>query len=200
MNDEQLRHLVEDLLPLYEEGLLSPETTDWLEEQLKKNKELQEVMKQIEKPLPKGSIDSPVNDEKMFKKINQRLSLFQIIFVGISFILAISTSLMNDSFGFIFWYTVLGLVTYLFYKDMKIVFYITFIPIFLWSIGDSVLVYWRGHYIDGITIAEFIGSSLFGAFMMTIIHYLFALIGSIIGWIILKLKEKDGDNREKNHT
>ncbi len=122
--DKHVGHIVEDLLPLYQEGLLSDATKEWIEEQMEKNEELQKLAKVLQNPLEKEEIPetSESDRDKMFKKINRRLSLYQIIFVGLSFLLAIKTALINDSFGFILWYTILGLLIYLFYSDMKMVF------------------------------------------------------------------------------
>ncbi len=66
----------------------------------------------------------------MFKQIHRKLSMYQMIFIGVSFLLAVQTSLLNESLGFILWYTVLGLLSYLFYKDVKLVFLIAFVPTF----------------------------------------------------------------------
>ena len=44
--DKPVRSIIEDLLPLYHEGLLSEETTQWLEEQVKGDEELQSLVAQ----------------------------------------------------------------------------------------------------------------------------------------------------------
>ena len=110
----------------------------------------------------------------MMSKISFRLSLYQIIFVGLSFFMAMRTTLLNDSFGFILSYTILGLLTYLFYKNLKIVIAITFLPVFIWSIGT--------------TIAETSFDYIYGSLLVAGLHLLFALIGALIAWLILQLK------------
>ncbi|MCC3355840.1 hypothetical protein [Bacillus sp. REN16] len=186
--DKRKQAIVEDLLPLYNEGLLSAETTTWLEEQIQDNNELQKLVDQASAPLEKEEIGSPVQHDKMITNIKRRLALYQLIFVGLSFFLAIQTSMLNESFGFILWYAVLGLLTYLFYKDMKIVFYISFIPIFIWSLTGNIGDYMNGDIGSTVSIEKFLLQSVMGSILVTLIHYLFAFIGSMIGFLYLKIR------------
>ncbi|KAA6447780.1 hypothetical protein [Bacillus swezeyi] len=183
---DKARSIFEDLLPLYHEGLLSKETAEWIEEQAENDAELQKLLKMSGAALPTEDIESSVHEGQMFKRINRKLSLYQIIFTVISFFLAMKTSLLNESFGFILWYAVLGLVTYLFYRDMKIVLLLSFIPIFVWGISD-ILGGWGAA--DGIGFAEQLLYSVSGAFILALIHCLFTIVGSLIGWLCVKLKE-----------
>lgn len=189
-NKIPIRSIVEDLLPLYNEELLSEETTKWMDGQINNNEEFRELVTLSQAPLQSDEIHSSLDQSKMFQKINRRLTLFQLIFVCLSFLLAISTSLLAESFGFILSYTVLGLITYLFYKDMKIAFYITFIPIFLWSMGDLLVGYSAGKLID-VSFFSVLWTSILGSIFMSLIHYLFALIGSVIALLILKVRGRD---------
>jgi type IV secretory pathway TrbD component len=186
--NKHVEHIVLDLLPLYQEGLLSDETTEWLEKQLQENNELKQLAEKMDTPLEKEQVPIQPKSErdKMFKKINRKLAIFQIVFIAISFILAMQTSLLNGSFGFILWYTVLGTIVYLFYSDMKMVFLLSFIPIFIWSIVNNISNYMNG-YVDTFDFKD-----LLGIVSVSTIHFLFALIGSVIGLIIMKLKEKEG--------
>ncbi|MEH7387164.1 hypothetical protein V7147_17380 [Bacillus sp. JJ1521] len=186
--DKHKQAIIEDLLPLYNEGLLSRETNDWLEEQIQANKELQKLVDQAATPLEKEEIESTVKHDKMITTIKRRLALYQLVFVGLSFFLAIQTSMLNESFGFILWYAVLGLLTYLFYKDMKIVFYISFIPIFIWSLGGNIGDYMNGDIGENVTFGQFLQQSIMGSILVTLIHYLFAFIGSIIGFLYLRIR------------
>lgn len=176
MTHNASRYIVEDLLPLYVEGLLSDETTKWLEDQIQGNPEYEQLLELSRQPLPEPEILSTVGYESMMKRINRKLSWYQIIFIAMSFYLAISTSLLNESFGFIGSYTVLGLVTYLFYKDIKLVSMIAFVPIFIWSFGDSVL--------DTNVLY-----ALLGALLLAFMHFLFAFVGSVMGWLIIQIKK-----------
>ncbi|MEI2401072.1 hypothetical protein, partial [Paenibacillus phytohabitans] len=133
----------------------------------------------------------PVQHDKMITNIKRRLALYQLIFVGLSFFLAIQTSMLNDSFGFILWYTVLGLLTYLFYKDMKIVFYISFIPIFIWSISGNISDYMSGDIVGAVSFGPFLLQSIIGSILVTLLHYVFAFIGSMIGFLYIKIRTGD---------
>src|SRR5690606_13886464 len=161
--------IAEDLLPLYNEGLLQDETVEWLESHLATCENCRELAEISKEPVAKEQIESTIDNEKMFRKINLKLSVFQMIFVGISFFFAIRTALLNESFAFILSYTILGLVTYLFYRSIIIVISITFIPIFLWSMIE------HSSAVPAITIAG--------------MHLLFAVSGSLIGLLILKIRE-----------
>ncbi|MEC1262744.1 hypothetical protein P9D34_20430 [Bacillus swezeyi] len=183
---DKARSIFEDLLPLYHEGLLSKETAEWIEEQAENDEELQKLLKMSGAALLTEDIESSVHEGQMFKRINRKLSLYQIIFTVISFFLAMKTSLLNESFGFILWYAVLGFVTYLFYRDMKIVLLLSFVPIFVWGISD-ILGGWDAA--DGTGFAEQLLNSVLGAFMLALVHCLFAIAGSLIGWLCVKLKE-----------
>lgn len=187
--DKHTQYIVEDLLPLYQEELLSDETKAWLETQLENNPEWQTLAKGLEEPLEKEAVPAitATEQDKMFKKINRKLAVYQVIFVIISLILAFQTSIWNDSFGFILWYTVLGFVIYLFYSKMKIVFLFSFVPIFIWSMFEGF-----SDYVAGPEMSTFaLGFEVFQmAIMTSVIHYVFAFIGSLIGLIINKLTHK----------
>ncbi|MFT4412848.1 hypothetical protein ACLM5H_03210 [Fredinandcohnia humi] len=186
--DKQVQSIIEDLLPLYNEGLLSEETTVWLEQQVKQSAELQKLVTLTTTPLVKEKIETPFQHDKMLKNIQRRLSLYQLLFVGISFYLAINTSILNESFGFVLWYTVLGLVTYLFYKDMKIVLYLSVLPIFIWSAGSNATDYLNGEIDNTVTLVQFILQSIMGSLLLSVIHYVFALIGSMMGLLLIKIR------------
>ncbi|MCY8385299.1 hypothetical protein MOC94_19235 [Bacillus haynesii] len=186
MKDKE-RSIFKDLLPLYHEGLLSKETAEWIEEAAENDEELQKLLKMSEAELPKEQIESSVHESQMFKRINRKLSLYQLMFMAISFFLAIRTSLLNESFGFILWYAVLGLAVYLFYRDMKLVILLSFAPIFIWGMGD-ILAGWDAA--GGTGVVEHLLYAVFGAFVLAVIHCFFAAVGMMIGWLFLKLKER----------
>ncbi|MBS4206928.1 zf-HC2 domain-containing protein [Bacillus sp. FJAT-50079] len=167
--------IVEDLLPLYHEGLLQDETVSWVDEHFKKCDHCREIAQISKQPIDPEQIQSTVNYDQMMEKIKLRLSIYQIIFVGISFLFAIKTSLLNESFGFILSYAILGAITYLFYKSFWIVITIAFLPNFIWSLID---------------ISAFHFNSIIGSLFLAAIHVIFAFAGSIIGLLILKLRER----------
>ncbi|MBS4204582.1 zf-HC2 domain-containing protein [Bacillus sp. FJAT-49754] len=177
--------IAEDLLPLYNEGLLQAETAEWLESHLRTCPNCRELALLSKEPVQTDPITSTVDHEKMMSKINLKLSIYQIIFVGLSFFFAIKTSLLNDSFGFILSYAILGVVTYLFYRSFLIVIAIAFLPIFIWSIIHSISEFTSGE----ITHAQ-LWLGIPGAALLAGIHLVFAMIGCLIGLLILKLKER----------
>ncbi|WP_253907630.1 DUF3139 domain-containing protein [Bacillus sp. WMMC1349] len=182
--EDKVRYIIEDLLPLYHEGLLSEETSRWIEEQAEKHEEYRKLVEMSNTPLPKKEIVPPVDQEKMFKKINRKLSFYQIIFVAISFFIAMKTSLLNDSFGFILWYPVLGLLIYLFYRDIKSVLLLSFVPILLWSFMDNLEYFIKEEGVEHLSVA------VVGAFFYSVMHCIFSIIGSFIGWLSIKFKKK----------
>ncbi len=184
MKDKE-RSVFKDLLPLYHEGLLSKESAEWIEEAAENDEELQKLLKMTEAELPKEHIESTVHESQMFKKINRKLSLYQLMFTAISFFLAIHTSLLNESFGFILWYAVLGLAVYLFYRDMKLVILLSFAPIFIWGWGYSGRLGCSRRYRGCGAPAVF----CLWRFHACCYSLFFAAAGMMIGWLFLKLKE-----------
>ncbi|GEN30852.1 hypothetical protein HNQ35_001318 [Cerasibacillus quisquiliarum] len=179
--------IVEDLLPLYNEDLLKPETKKWIEAHLQECKQCQALLTLSQEPLPTDSIQSSLEENEMFKKINRKLAIYQMVFVGLSLILAMTTSLVNGGFHFILTYPILGLVTFLFYKDIKLVFYLATIPLFIWSIAVDISDYTNGYFIEETTITEMISDITLNSIFATFVHLPFALIGALIGFLILKL-------------
>lgn len=182
--------IVRDLLPLYNENLLSEETTAWTNEHLENCLECKKIQQASLREITTEPIEDPMDAELMFKRINRKLSMYQIIFIALSFFLAANTSMLNESFGFILWYPVLGALIYLFYKDMKLVFMLSFIPMILWAFGENIIDFTKGAYVD-ISFWAFLSESLFSCFFMAIIHFLFAAIGALIGYLIILIKSKD---------
>lgn len=176
--------IIKDLLPLYNEGLVQAETSEWIEAHLKTCPDCKENAILSKEPITIKPIKSPVNHDKMMSKITFKLSLYQMIFVGLSFFFAIKTSMLNDSFRFILSYTVLGLIMYLFYRSFKMVTLLAFVPIFIWSLATSI------PEISNATesLLTFVGYSLFNSFVLAVIHLAFAISGAVIGLLVLKLR------------
>lgn len=179
--------IVKDLLPLYNENLLSEETTQWVKEHLDTCEDCRNLVEISSIELTTEPIENTMNQEVMFKSINRKLSMYQIIFIAISFFLAANTSMLKGSFGFILWYPVLGTLIYLFYKDMKLVFMLSFIPMFIWSFGINFIDFTKGAYIDSGFIA-FLGENLLSSLFPAVIHFLFAAVGGIMGYLIELIK------------
>src|SRR5690625_1250425 len=128
--------IVEDLLPLYEEGLIQPETKTWIDDHFKLYPTCAITAVLSYSPLQIEVMPEPMYHEKMMSNITFKISIYQLILVDISFFLAIQTSIVKENFVFILAYTLLGLVTYLFYKNIFIVMLVSFVPVFAWLLID----------------------------------------------------------------
>lgn len=190
-------YIVADLMPLYDEDLLSEETTEWLKKHVNECENCQQLLENTEEKLDKTTIESPISNEEMFKKINRKLANFQLIFVGISFVFAMITSLLNNSFHFILTYAILGAVTYLFYKDVKIVFVISFLPIFLWEIAIYIQEYINGLMATDQSFWELSFLLISGAAFMAAIHLVFALLGALCAFLFLKVRGDENDEKNR---
>jgi|SRR5690625_3237759 len=181
--------IVEDLLPLYEEGLIQPETKAWIEDHFKRCPTCAEKAAQSELPLQKEVMPEPMDHEKMMSKITFKISIYQLILVGISFFLAIQTSIVKENFEFILAYTLLGLVTYLFYKNIFIVMLVSFVPVFAWQLIDmfSQLIYNADQFSE--SRLEFGLNFVMGAGLWAGLHLLFSIIGMMIAMLIFKIRD-----------
>lgn len=188
-------YIVSDLMSLYNEQLLSKETIAWLEKHVKQCEQCEQLLNNTKKDLNITEINSPIVSNEMFHKINRKLSVYKFIFVVVSFILAMVTSLLNDSFQFILTYTILGALVYCFYKRITIVFLITFVPVFIWYIGLTAHEYYAGFYESSVTNGEVIGYALYGGIITSLIHLIFAMVGVVIGYIILKIIGSGNDDK-----
>lgn len=181
--------IVEDLLPLYSEGLLSAETEKWVKNHLESCSHCSNLEQKTGEPMTEEAIASPIQHEKMMSNITLKLTFYQMIFIGISFFLALKTALLNDSFGFILSYTVLGFVTYLFYKSFKLTIVIAFLPIFAWSLSTTIPISENDLGNSSTHLFTLFSQTLAGSMIIAGIHLGFALIGALIGLLSLKLKE-----------
>lgn len=176
--------IVQDLLPLYEEELLQPETKQFIEEHLKSCPECRHIAEQSQIPLP-AEVKAGASAKKMIRNITVKLTTIQIFFVAAAFMLAMSTTIMNDNQGFILTYTILGVVTYLFYRSVLVAALLAGVPNFIWN----CLLYMTDWF------EEFYAESFSEAFQIVlttlIIHLVFTFIGIIIGYCILKIREEN---------
>ncbi|WP_042150293.1 zf-HC2 domain-containing protein [Paucisalibacillus sp. EB02] len=180
--------IVEDLLPLYHEGLLKPETTEWVEEHLNNCSACNSLASISSEPIMNDADRPVVDHDKMMAKVTSKLTLYQLIFVGISFFLAIRTVIANESFGFILPYFILGLVTFLFYRTYRLVVMIAFLPVFLWFLGTMLYSTFQ-HTESDYNFFMMVFDAIYGSFLMAGIHFLFAILGAIVGWLFFKFKE-----------
>lgn len=179
MDGRTTRSIIEDLLPLYSEGLLRDETVQWLERQARDNPDYRKLLDQASQPLPAPKPEMTTDYEAMMRSTKRKLSVMQLIFVALSFFVAMSTSMMGGSFGFILWYAVLGGVTYLFYRDWRLVLLVSFVPIFLWIVVDTMQAWVQGS-VEGTGFLGFLMMALGGSLLGAVLHVLFALLGMAI--------------------
>lgn len=176
--------VTQDLLPLYEEGLLQQDTQRFVEEHLQSCQDCRHIAEQSQIPLP-SKVQVASSPQKMIRKITVRLTTIQIFFVAIAFILAMSTTIINDNSGFILTYSILGTITYLFYRSVLVVVLLAGVPNFIWN----CLLYmtdWFGEF-----YAQSFSEALQIALISLIIHLLFTFIGIVIGFCILKISEEN---------
>lgn len=187
--------IVEDLLPLYEENLLQEETTNWVNEHLascatcraKTNIELA----QLPTPIPNKTAAA------MVKNTQLKLSIYQLIFVLLSFVFAMSTSIFTGSFQFILSYFVLGICTFYFYRNWILTVCIAMFPIFTWTIYDTIASF--GSYSNWYSQQMEYHHSIFslfinligGGLLMGLIHTIFTLLGAIVVVLVTKSFEKE---------
>ena len=176
--------IVQDLLPLYEEELLKEETKRFVEEHLQSCQKCRHLAELSQIPLP-AQVEPGASSKKMIQNITVRLTTIQIFFVAIAFILAMSTTIMNDNKTFILTYAILGAVTYLFYRSALVAVLLAGVPNFIWN----CLLYmtdWFGEF-----YAESFSEALQLALTTLLIHLLFIVIGIIIGFCIFKILEEN---------
>lgn len=175
--------VTQDLLPLYEEELLHPETQRFVEEHLQSCKECRHIAEQSQIPLP-TEVRPGSTSKKMIRNITVKLTTIQIFFVAFAFILAMSTTILNDNSGFILTYAILGAVTYLFYRSVLVTVLLAGVPNFLWNCLLYMTDWFGKFYADSFSEAFQI------ALTSLIIHLLVTVIGILIGFCILKIREE----------
>ncbi len=189
--------IVEDLLPLYEENLLQEETISWVNGHLtscpackaKTNIELT----QLPTPVPNKTAAT------MMKNAQLKLSIYQLIFVLLSFVFAMSTSIFTGSFQFILSYFVLGICTFSFYRNWILTICIAMIPIFMWTIYDTIASFgsYSHWYLQQMEYHDSIFSLFInlmgGGLLMGLIHTIFTLLGAIVVVLVTKSFEKENN-------
>lgn len=183
--------IIEDLLSLYEEGLLQEETEAWMNEHLKHCESCQKKSELTTEPIIDKQIESPVNYEKIMMQNNLKIAFYQLIFIGISFFIAIKSVITEQLFSFILTYAVLGFVTYLFYKKYKLVTLIAFLPVFLWVVGTGIMEMKDIALESNDSIVKAIVMLIYSAVVVGGVHLIFALVGATIALFTLKLTERE---------
>ena len=159
--------IVEDLLPLYNKRALQAATTQFVEQHLANCEHCRQL----------GTANQLTNNHFPMKRT---ISFFHIIFIVLSFMFAINSSLLGNQKSFVVSYAVFGCLTYFFYKNIWIVFTISFVPVFVWAIINNII---NPLYIINYSFTE-IGALLIGAGYIALLHTIFALIGAAFAIIL----------------
>lgn len=186
--------IVEDLYPLYEEGLVHDETTQFIEQHVNSCPHC--TSRFLGKQLPTAvPVKKPkVSAAMSVKKTQSKLAIYQLIIMLLSFYFAMTTNLFAESFGFILTYFILGLVIFLFYRSWLLTFLIAFLPIFVFAFYETALTpnayrLYQGDH--GGNIFTFILENFIGATFMAIMHTIFAMLGAVVAYFITKLKKEE---------
>lgn len=158
--------IVEDLLPLYHKRTLQTDSALFIEQHIAACERCQQLTAARQK-----------------RPIQRTLAFFHLVFIVLSFMFAINSSLLGNNLHFIVSYAIFGCLTYLFYKNSWIVFAISFTPVFVWATIDN---FYNPLYITHSSASD-IGELLIGAVFIAILHTIFALLGSAIAIILRKL-------------
>lgn len=183
-------HLVEDLWPLYEEGLVQYETKQWIEQHLQHCTHCQQLHDGIVEII--SIPESTMTPEKTIATTIFKLHIYQLLLVMLSFMFAMSTSLLNNQgFQFILSYFVLGIAVYSFYKSWLLTVLIAFIPTFIWSIYEAVLSYgsltnwWTQSVQSSPSVWHIFSEHFIMAVFVGAIHALFTVLGM---WFVLLIQ------------
>lgn len=161
--------ITEDLLPLYLKRQLRPDTVRFVENHIASCERCQELI-YGQRPLTSN------------RSMRHTWTFFHLIFIVLSFMFALNSSLLGSNLSFIVSYAIFGCLTYLFYKNVWIVFIISFTPVFFWAIINN---FSTSLYITHSSFSD-IGVLLVGASFIAILHTIFALLGSAIAIISKK--------------
>lgn len=165
--------IIKDLLPLYQKELLQAPTKAFVEQHLAACPQCQQL----------ASAKQAIQHDSPMKKT---LAFFHIIFIVLSFMFALNSSLLGNQQGFMISYAIFGCLSYLFYKNIWIVFIISSVPVLVWAIIHNLH---NGLYTFAYSFAE-IGALLIGAGYIALLHTIFALIGAAFAITMRKASRK----------
>ena len=187
--------IIEDLYPLYEEGLVHKNTGQFIEQHVNSCPLCASrfLGKQIELSVP---VEKPkVSAAVSVKKTQSKLAVYQLLIMLLSFYFAMTTNLFAESFGFILTYFILGLVIFLFYRSWLLTFLISFLPVFFIGFHETALTpnayrLYKGDHLGG-NVLVFIWMHLIGATFMAILHTIFTMLGAVVALFMTRLKKED---------
>lgn len=173
--------MTEDLLPLYEEGLLSDDTTQWIEAHFAKCEVCSKLQNDSLLPEELPAMTQPYKSaKKMMQHAQFKIAAYQLLLVMLSFIVAIQTNMLSGSFRFILTYFLLGAVTFAFYRSWIITLGVSFVPIFCWTILEMLGAGEAG-----------VGTMLIGGLFVAAIHTLFCVVGVIVMYLLFIVFDKE---------
>ncbi|MEB2282043.1 zf-HC2 domain-containing protein [Lysinibacillus xylanilyticus] len=153
--------IVEDLLPLYKKQVLQATTVKFVEQHLTICEHCQQL----------ATSKQSLGYHLLMKRT---ITLFHLVFIVLSFMFAINSSLLGNQTSFAISYAIFGCLTYFFYKNIWIVFAISSVPVFVWAIINNIN---NSLYVTHYSLTE-IGTLLIGASFIATLHTIFALFGA----------------------
>lgn len=162
--------IVEDLLPLYKAHGLQADTTEFIEQHLATCKSCQQL----------AATQLSTNQNLSMKST---LTFFHLVFIVLSFMFALNSSLLGNHKSFVILYGLFGCLTYLFYKNIWIVFAISSIPVFVWAIINN---FSNPLYMKDFSFID-VGSLIVGASYIALLHTIFALLGAAFAIVLRRL-------------
>lgn len=153
--------IVEDLLPLYKKQVLQATTVEFVEQHLATCEHCRQLATSKQSP-------------GYHLLMKRTITFFHLVFIVLSFMFAINSSLLGNQTSFAISYAIFGCLTYFFYKNIWIVFAISFVPVFVWAIINNIN---NSLYVTHYSLTE-IGTLLIGASFIAILHTIFALFGA----------------------
>lgn len=187
--------IIEDLYPLYEEGLVHEHTATFIEEHLKScsqcSNRFLSKQSELNAPVEKSKVSAAIS----IKKTQSKLAVYQLLIMLLSFYFAMTTNLFAESLDFILTYFILGLVTFLFYRSWLLTFLIAFLPVFFIGFYETAMApnafrLYKSDYLGG-NIFAFIWMHFIGATFTAILHTIFAMLGAVVALLITKLKKEE---------
>ena len=188
--------IVEDLLPLYEENLVQPETKKWIEQHLADCPTCQKLTSNVIEALPQLAPPKK-SATAMMQHAQLKLTVYQLLFVILSFAFAMNTSLLNESFAFILSYFILGAVTFYFYRHVLLTLLLAFLPIFIWSIYATIQSFgsYSKWYAESMayysSTLSLMMNTVLGSAFTALIHTLFTILGIIVVKLLIQAFKKE---------
>ena len=188
--------IVEDLLPLYEENLVQPETKKWIEQHLADCPTCQKLTSNVIEALPQLAPPKK-SATAMMQHAQLKLTVYQLLFVILSFAFAMNTSLLNESFAFILSYFILGVATFYFYRHVLLTLLLAFLPIFIWSIYATIQSFgsYSKWYAESMayysSTLSLMMNTVLGSALTALIHTLFTILGIIVVKLLIQAFKKE---------